>query len=354
MMQTISPITVLLATPVCLLSACIAKLVYRFTDFEQFDTSHTGFKKNMSSYLHRECYNDGFTSMRVLGGRVHILCRYSSIFSGDPPIFIIPSVSKCSIDYMNFMKSIPMYRDVFCIDLPGWGISEPLPNVDLCNDSLPCIFKSYATMIYKVMTEICPIQSQKFTLIGDAFGAYLLTHAFSSGIIPANKINKFILCEPPGLSKDTLRQPYLRGFPMKIGLLNVLTNLSWLKHLCSAFLCKRALTLETILFLRHFIPGKYGYKMLSRNIRLDNSIKPYWENTIKESLINIANETNDSKMKVFIVHGLRDCVVSCEHAKRTCEESKKIKYVEVWSGNDLLSCRRNFYSLNRILQGEDK
>ncbi len=353
-MQTISPITVLIAAPVCLLSACIAKLVYRFTDFEQFDTSHAGFKKNMSSYLRRECLRDGFTSTWVLEESVHVLCRYSSVFSGEPPIFIIPSVSKCSIDYMNFMKSIPKYRDVFCIDLPGWGISEPLANVDLRNDALPDIFKSYATMIYKAMTEICSIRSQLFTLIGDAFGAYLLTHAFSCGIIPANKINKFILCEPPGLSKNTLRQPYLRGIPIKIGLLNALSNSWFSQHICAAFLCKRAVTLDTLLFLRHFIPNKYGYKMLTRNIRVCTSVKPYWDITIKEPLIQIANDANNSKMKVFIVHGLRDSVVSCMHSKEVCEESKKIKYVEVWSGNDLLSYHRNFYSLNRILLGEDK
>lgn len=354
MMPTISPITAFLAAPVCLISACVAKLFYKFTSAKPFDTSRQGFIKNMSSYLNRECFRDGFTSTWVLGGTVHVLCRYSSIFSGEPPIFIIPSVSKCSLDYMNFMKSIPKYRDVFCIDLAGWGISEPLANVDLCNDPLPNIFKSYAAMIYHTMSEICPIRGQPHTLIGDAFGAYLLTHAISCGIIPTNKINKFILCEPPGLSKDTLRQPYLRGIPIKLGLLNSLTN-SWLfQHICCAFLWKRAITLDTLLFLRHFIPDKYGYKMLSRNIRMNFMTAPYWDITIKESLMNVSRDAYNNKMKVFIVHGIRDSIVSCEHAKCVCEESKNIKYIRVWSDHDLLSHDQHFYNLCKILQGEDK
>ena len=335
-MSTVSPLTVLLCAPFCLASACIAKLIYKFTSIKPFDTSRSAFCENMSSYLNLECLDDGFTEMWALGGSIHVLCRYSSIFSGDPPIFIIPSVNKCSIDYVKLIKSIPKYRDVFCIDLPGWGISAPLTNVDLHSDPLLDIFKSYAVMIYEVMIEICPIQSQKFTLIGDAFGAYLLTHAFSSGIIPANKINKFILCEPPGLSKNTLRQPYLRGISIKIGLLNALTNTTWFKHVCCAFLYKRPITIYSLSFLHNFIPDKYGYKMLSRNIWIGFLGKPYWGITIKEPLTKIANDTNNSKMKVFIVRGLKDSVVSYVHSKEVCEESNNIKYVECWSNRDLV------------------
>jgi pimeloyl-ACP methyl ester carboxylesterase len=356
MMQTISPITVLLATPICLVTACIAKLIYKFTSAKPFDVSRNAYIKRMSTYLNRECLRDGFTVTWALGGSVHVLCRYSTIFSGEPPIFIIPSASKCSLDYMKFIKSIPKYHDVFCIDLPGWGISEPLLNVDLSNDPLPAIFKSYAVMIYKMMTEMCPIHGQTFTLVGDAFGAYLLTHAISSGIIPMNKINKFILCEPPGLSKNTLRQPYLRGIPIKMGLLNALTNTWFFRHICSAFLYNHSITLDTLLWLRHFIPGKHGYKMLSRNIRLRGILPPQWDITIKDSLVEIVKEKAKAKVKmsIFIMHGLRDSVVSYRHAKELCEETKYIKYVECWSCHDLLSYSRNFHDLFRILQGTSK
>lgn len=347
MIPTISPIVALLAAPICIVTACIAKLVYKFTRINQFGTSRKAYVKHMSDYLRRECLGDGFTSEWVLRGStnsVHVLCRYSTIFSGEPPIFIIPSGNKCALDYMEFIKTIPKYHDVFCIDLPGWGTSEPLQNVDLCNDELPLIFKSYATMLHKTMTEICPIRGQTFTLIGDAFGAYLLVQALSSGIIPPHIVRKCILCELPGISADTLRQPYLRGIAIKIGLLNVLNNSWFFKRLCCAFLYERTVTPSVLSLLRNFIPNKYGYKMIARNIRMRYIMPPRWNITVKESLMDVSTDT-----RVILIHGINDSVVSCEHAKRFCEEAGHVRYVEVLSGNDLLSDETNFKKVFKII-----
>lgn len=348
MIPTISPISVLLCAPVCIATAIIAKLVYRFTSAEQFDTSHKAYVKHMSDYLKRKCGEDGFTSTWVLSGTVHVLCRNATIFSGDSPTFIIPSANKCSLDYITFMKSLPMYHDVFCIDLPSWGVSEPLIDVDLRNDPLSDIFKRYATVINDAMTELFPHRGQKFTLMGDAFGAYLLTHALSSGIIPVNSIKKCIMCELPGISADTLRQPYLRGIPMKIGLLDALTNSWFFRHACSAFLYKRTVTLEVLLMLRNFVPNKHGCEMVSRNLlmRAKDMFVPQWDITVKELLPSI-------KTRVFLIHGIYDTVVSCGHADRLSKEEPSITYVELQSGHDLLSDWKTFAKIFRIIRANN-
>jgi len=336
MMPTISPFTVLFCAPICIISACIAKLIYRFTRFKQFDTSRKAYIKNTTDY-----FKDGsLTSVWVLENKIHVLCRYSTIFAVEPPIFIIHGPNaRCSLDYTKFMMTIPKHRDVFCIDLPGWGISEPL-SVNLDNDELCTIYNSYATIIYKTMIGLCPISGQKFVLIGDSFGACLLTHAITSGIIPEDKIHKCILCGMPGLSRNTFRHPYLKSIQIKIGVIDALFNSWWVSHLCCALLVNKRLNLTTLWLLQKFIPDKQGHKLVDRNIKWNGR----WLHVMKFPLNIVAYNVS-----IILVNGAHDMVVNNTHAQKICEESgNNIKYVELMTGHDVFDNEYEFYKLFEI------
>ena len=343
-MPIMSPLTALICAPICIVTACIAKLICRFTRFKQFDTSRKAYIENVSKYF-KGASVDGLASVWARGNKIHVLCRYSTIFADEPPIIIIHGPNaRCSLDYVEFMKSIPKHRDVFCIDLPGWGISEPLP-IDLDNDALFTIYNSYATAIYKTMIELCPIDGQKFVLIGDSFGACLLTHAITSGIIPTNKIFKCILCSMPGLSKNTFRNPRVKSIQIKMGVMDALFNAWWASHLCCALLFEKRLSLTTLWLLQKFVPDKQGHKMVVRNIKLRGWCVPQWTYVMKNSLDFVSN-----KVDIILVNGSRDSVVDCKHAQMLCEESgNNIKYIELWTGHDVFNDEYEFAKILDIL-----
>jgi pimeloyl-ACP methyl ester carboxylesterase len=343
MMPTISPFTALICAPICIVTACVAKLIYRFTRFKPFDISRKAYIENVSKYF-KDGLRDGLASVWTLNGKIHVLCRYSTIFADEPPIIIIHGPNaRCSLDYVEFMKSIPKHRDVFCIDLPGWGISEPLL-VDLDNDALFTIYNSYATAIYKTMIEFCPIDGQKFVLIGDSFGSCLITHAIASGIIPANKIVKCILCSMPGISKNTFRNPRVKSVQCNMGIMDALFNSWWAPHLCCALLFERRLSLTTLRLLQKFVPDKQGHKLVARNI----TSKAQWSYVMKQSLDIVSNN-----VAIILVNGSRDSVVDCKHARMLCEESgNNIKYIELWTGHDVFNDECEFAKILDVLCGD--
>lgn len=320
-------------------SSIISKIIYRVTGVKQFDTSKEAYIKYMkvftdgSSYGNR-LFKSKFQSLWVLKGDVHVLCRYSTVFSDEPPIFIIHDFDSCSFNYVEFMRRIPEHHDVFCIDLPGWGISESLSNVVLTSDKFHTIYQIYSDIICRTILEICPIEGTKFSLFGHSFGATLLSHVIASKMIAHRQIDRIVLYN---LQE---RSSFISNLFIKMGFPDVLFNVWWAPHLFCAFLQKRAITPKVLGFLRRFIVNKDGHKLMLRD-QSDDDLN-------RDNLILVNASKN---VKVILVNGVYDTMVDCERAETLCKESRNsIKSHELETDHYMPARIEDFQQLFKIMR----
>jgi len=173
-----------LLSPFLLVSSLLKRLGYLLRGLEPLKLSKKSVTNNLELFVKES--NRVFCSLWLLNDTVHVLCRHAVIFSNRCPIIIIADT--CSLDYTEFMKKVPKTYDVYCIDLPTCGLNPVVcqnPNFD---SKLCC-----ETHLANIMSLLSPSVSTKFTVIGETYGASLITQSVTSGTIKLNKLNEIIL-----------------------------------------------------------------------------------------------------------------------------------------------------------------
>jgi pimeloyl-ACP methyl ester carboxylesterase len=218
---------------------------------------------------------------------------------------------------MEFMKSIPKIYDVYCIDLPGWGISDtPTSTVNL--------HEYYSKIILKTMTEIHPFENSKFILIGHSVGSFLLSHAITSGIIPSSKISKCIFSALPGLSQNVSRFSYLWGLVVRSEIIESMFKQWWSPHLFSAFLYPRTTSIDKINLIHRFLPCANEYKLDGTHIELLLLSKE------RRRALLFAS----TRVPITLVCGYNDTIVDYKYVKDFSDESDGlIKFVGLDCGH---------------------
>ncbi len=63
-------------------------------------------------------------------GQIHLFTCKARTASGKPPLICLHQSPKCGLEFLNFMAEACRDRDVYAIDYPGYGMSDPAPSED--------------------------------------------------------------------------------------------------------------------------------------------------------------------------------------------------------------------------------
>lgn len=337
-----SIVSVCIGLPFVLVSSVIGKLYYCLTRKKQIDTSRVSFINELTYFVN----HSGDLKSRWIFESIHVLERPSTIFGGKSPVFIIHGTGSGSVNFIQFMRSIPKYYDVYCIDLPGWGVSNnPELNENLYTDTNTDLLIYYSKMIYDVMMEIHPYKDSKFILLGHSFGSFLLSLALIQEIIPSKKIEKCILAALPGLSPNISRYPYLWGTLFKTSILETTFKKWWAPHLFCAFLYPRPSSISKLILMQRFIPYGEGFKFASKHIQYRGLLPPVWTTLTYDSLLTISNKIN-----IVLVCGYQDTIVSYVPLLNISHESKgNIQFYGFECGHSLFDHYPCFNVFNYII-----
>lgn len=297
-------IITLVSAPIMVASAGFSKLYSYITGIQPVDVSRESFLIEISKYM-RCNTRGGITSQWVCGEKVHVLCRNASIFSNYPPIVIIHGTRSCSFNYLEFMTSLPKTYDVYCIDLPGWGISQD-PLIDLANIELNQMYVFYAKIIIDALTEIHPSKDAKFTLVGHSLGSFLLLKSIKS--IPLDRVNKLVFACLPGIIPQTSRYPYFFATYFVYEFESIFKQW-WSRHLFCAFLYRQRTQLETLKRMHSFIPNGFGYKIVGRHTPFRGFLPPVWISPIKAELDAY------NHVQIDLINGSKDILVDIRPAR---------------------------------------
>lgn len=328
------------ATPILTASACISKLFSFITRIKPLDVSRESFIKEMKTPI-----ANGLTSRWTCDNKVHVLCRHATVFSNYPPVVIIHGTASCSFNYSEFMESFPTTHDVYCIDMPGWGISED-PPFDLGTTLLERCYSYYGNIIMTALSEVYPVKDARFVFVGHSLGAFILTKTIACESIPSNAIHKCVLVCPAGLDKQVSKYAYFWGSLFITGIMESSFKQWWSKHLFSAFLYRKKTQLQTLKNMHRFIPIGKGYKIAGRHMAFQGLLfRPEWVRPVRNELIHIFKY----KCKVELIGGLTDTIVNPQHIKSISSEFKNIEYHELNGGHSLFLQNELFQSLIDII-----
>lgn len=294
----------LVSTPILIATSILSKLYSILTGNYPIDVSRVSFIREITNYVHST--NKTMRSRWVCKDKIHVLCRFSSVFSGFPPIVIIHGTNSSSFHFAEFMNSFPNTHDVYCIDLPGWGISED-PPFDLATHPESDIFAYYGEQIMQALRELY-IEDGEYTFVGHSFGSYILLKSIRNGKIPNKSIHKCVLACLPGMDRLTSRYPYLWGSHFILGWMSSVFKQPWSKYLFRAFLYRKSSTLETMKRMNLFIPDGIGYKLVGRQMMFRGVLPPIWKNPIHNDLKIVA-----LKNKIELIGGIEDTLVDIQH-----------------------------------------
>jgi pimeloyl-ACP methyl ester carboxylesterase len=90
------------------------------TGKKPLEISRESLIKQITTYI--DSTQGRFCSNWVCNQKTHVLCKVSSSPSKFPPIVILHGTGSCSFNFCEFMETFPETHDVYCIDLPGWGM----------------------------------------------------------------------------------------------------------------------------------------------------------------------------------------------------------------------------------------
>jgi pimeloyl-ACP methyl ester carboxylesterase len=243
------------------------------------------------------------------------------------------------------MESFPKTYDVYCIDLPGWGVSED-PPFNLGSVGLERCYYYYANVIMDALTEIYPVKNAKFVFVGHSFGALILTKSIINDYIPTNKIHRCVLTCAPGLHPETSKYAYFWGTIFITGITESLFKQWWSGYLFSAFLYRKETQLLTLQHMYRFIPNGEGYKIVGRHMEFKGRLfKPEWVNPVRNDLIHMSKY----KCNLDLIGGLTDTIVNPQHMKELSDEIKRVRYHELNGGHSLFLQKELFHSLLDII-----
>ena len=300
----------IIGTPILIVTSMISKLYSLITGNNPIDVSRISFIHEMSTYT--DTTNKRVRSRWVCNGKVHALYRPSTVFSGFPPIVMIHGTGSCSFNFVEIMEKFPKTYDVFCIDLPGWGISED-PPFDLATAEQGDVFAYYGKTIVSAIKELYMAADPKYIFVGHSFGSLILLKSIHLGYIPRDIIHKCVLTSLPGLVPFTSKYPYLWGTFFIMGWFESMFKQSWSPYLFRAFLFRKSSELTTLQRMYRFIPNGRGYQFVSKQMTFRGVFPPIWTKLTYNELLNVAY-TN----KIELIGGKLDTIVDIAPMRYVC------------------------------------
>lgn len=314
----------IISTPILITTSILSKLYSIVTGNYPMDVSRLSFIREIPKYI--QSTNRRMQSRWVCDNKIHVLCRFSSVFSGFPPIVIIPGTASSSFQFAEFMDKFPNTHDVYCIDLPGWGISED-PPFDLATHPEHIVFAYYGEQIMKALRELY-IDDGKYIFVGHSFGSYILLKSIRNGTIPRKSIHKCTLTCLPGLAPLTSKYPYLWGSYFIMGWFESIFKKSWSRHLFRAFLYRKSNPLDTLKTMHLFIPDGVGYKLVGRQMMFRGLLPPIWKNPIFDELTAMSSKNN-----IELIGGMQDTLVDIQQMYKV----DFVRFYELKGGHSLFS-----------------
>ena len=306
---------------------------------EPMDISRNAFIEALIIYINTK--NKRIIIEMTHNNQVVVLCRYATVSSGFPPVVILHGTNSGSFDYVDFMESFPQTHDVYCIDLPGWGISvEPFSN--LSNTDLNELFRYYGDLVMSVLSELGPLE--KFTFVGHSFGSFLLVKMMENGSIPKKNIYKSVLTCLPGLAPYTSKYHYLWGTFFIYGLAESPFKQWWSKYLFRPWLFRGNKTpLEILQRTHRFITNSTGYKLVCRQMTFRGILPPVWKTTIFNQVQQLSHT-----ISITLINGTYDTIIDIRNA-RYLSDNSSIKLYEFNCGHSLYSQPELYTSLGEII-----
>jgi len=334
-------IGILVGIPILIILSFLSKIYSIITGTYPVSISRDSFTKQITKYV--DSTNGMFSSKWVCNQKIHVLCKVSTTRSALPPIVILHGTGSCSFNFCEFMKTFPETHDVYCIDLPGWGISEnPLFDFDWLKPNE--VFKYYGKIITQTLAELGNSFDTKYTLVGHSFGSIILLKSIKLGFIPSSLIEKCILCCLPGLIPLTSKYAYLWGTIFITGWLESMTKQFWSPYLFRAFLFSDADPLSILKTTYRYIPNANGYYFVSKHMKFRGLLPPVWVNPVWDELISISKDH-----KVELVGGLYDTIVDIAPMRK----NKNYQLHELPGGHSLFSQKELFPKLLAIIIGNN-
>ena len=336
-------ISVLLGTPILLIISFFSKIYSIITGINPLEISHVFFNKQITKYINST--KGRFSSKWLCDQKTHVLCKVSNLKTKFPPIVIVHGTCSCSFNFCEFMETFPETHEVYCIDLPGWGISEgPLFDFDwLTPDE---VFKYYGNMITQTLTELGHSSGTKYTFVGHSFGSVIILKSIKLGFIPSSLVEKCTLCCLPGLIPLTSKFAYFWGTFFITGWLESMTKQFWSPYLFRALLfCDTTNPLSILKTMYRYLPNANGYYFVSKHMKFRGLLRPVWVNPLCDDLLAITNDNN-----VELIGGLYDTIVDI----LPMQNNKNNKLYELPGGHSLFSQKELFPTLLSIILGENK
>ena len=335
-----SLLATVIGTPILAVSSALSKLYSMVSGNEPMDVSRKAFLHELIAYVKTK--NKRIKFEMVCNKSVIVLCRYATVFSGFPPVVIIHGTNSGSFQFVDFMESFPKTHDVYCIDLPGWGISDEPPK-DTSTTDLDELYRYYGHLVMTALADLGPVE--QFTFMGHSFGAFLLVKMIENGSIPAKNIYKCVLSCLPGLALYTSKYNYLWGTCLIYGLAECTFKQWWSKYLFRAWLFRGKKTpLEVLQRTHRFISYSTGYQLVSRLMTFRGILPPVCKDTILDEVERLSHT-----IPIQLINGTHDTIVDIRHARYLTDHSS-IKLHEFNGGHSLFSQQELFKTLVQVIE----
>lgn len=275
---------------------------------EPMDISRQTFLYELTAYIKTK--NKRIVIEKTHNNQVIVICRYATVFSDFPPIVMLHGTNSGSFNFVDFIESFPPTYDVYCIDLPGWGISnEPPMNISTAN--LDEIYQYYGHLVMSVLSELTT--NKQFIFVGHSFGSFLLVKMIANGSIPAKNVHKCVLSCMSGLVLYTSRFHYFWGTFFIYGLAESPFKQWWSKYVFQPWLFRgNKSPLEILQRTHRFISQSTGYQLVSRQMKFRGILPPVWETVILDELKQLSNI-----ISIQLVNGTHDPLVDIRHARNS-------------------------------------
>lgn len=128
--------------------------------------------------------------------RIHLLYRPCP----DRPrkaLLCIPGTGAYSIGYLELMRSLNTYTDIFVLDMPGWGISDSPGPTDFDSRFSDSVLKYYSQVIAEVYCRILTLtNTEKCDVSAHSLGAHLMIHCMARHYDILGNTRIVLMCTP--------------------------------------------------------------------------------------------------------------------------------------------------------------
>ena len=260
------------------------------------------------------------TYIEINNKKIHLYIQTAAKPKNNKILLIFHGIYSCAALYKNLANKFKDdYHKIYLIDIPGFGVSEPLESQNLENTS-ECI----NLLIHKIkQTQEKDSTSYKtraiIDVIGHSYGAFLLQYSLKHNLTTALIINKLVLVSVGSLyetlhsTKFDIWRTYLWGtifrYRLYAGCIRILSSI--LPVYIWNFICKY---FNECIILNKSKPGE---KLLSNAFTVNWKKGSFtWNKPCGSNIIEL-----NKKLQVYLLWGEKDQMFTCEIANKFAKQN---------------------------------